>query len=141
MKRGLRLEPSLCIAVGLVGFVLGGGAVSTALQRWQSRSRLQAAAAEMTGGDPKLGQAVMLRVGCGSCHQIPGVDRADGTVGPSLAKLGARPFLAGRLANEPASLVAWVKHPQSIEPGNGMPDPPINTREARDIAAYLYTLK
>jgi cytochrome c len=69
------------------------------------------------------------------------VDRADGLVGPPLDKIATRAFLAGRLANNPANLIRWVRHPQAIEPGNGMPDPPISDQDARDVAADLYTLK
>jgi cytochrome c2 len=31
--------------------------------------------------------------------------------------------------------------PQRIVPGNAMPDMGLNERQARDIAAYLYTLQ
>jgi len=141
MTRALWLPPSLWVAIALVGFVFGGGAVSLAVQKWQSRGAIREAATEMTGGDAERGRQIILRSGCGACHQIPGVDRALGAVGPPLDKIATRAFLAGRRANTPANLVAWVRHPQAIEPGTGMPDPPLDDGEARDVAAYLYTLK
>jgi cytochrome c2 len=95
----------------------------------------------MTGGDADRGKVVITKVGCGACHQIPGIARADGTVGPGLDKVATRASLAGQLANTPANLITWVQHPQAVEPGTGMPDPPIGDRDARDVAAYLYTLK
>ena len=119
----------------------GGGATSVAIQGWQTRAHLRAAAAEMTGGDPARGKAVIAQAGCGACHEIPGVARADGTVGPPLDNIATRGFLAGRLANTPSNLVQWIRRPQAIDPGNGMPDPPIDDQQARDAAAYLYTLK
>jgi cytochrome c len=136
-----RIQPSLWVAIGLVGFVFCGGAISTGVQAWQSRSERRAAAAEMTQGDATAGKAIIKRVSCGACHAIPGIDRADGTVGPSLDKVATRAFLAGRLANTPVNLIQWIRRPQAVEPGNGMPDPPITDQEARDVAAYLYTLK
>jgi cytochrome c len=137
----LKIQPSLGVAVGFVAFVVCGGAVSLSVQRWHSRQQLQTEAAEMTGGDAKRGEAVITRAGCGACHDIPGVDRADGTVGPALDKIATRAFLAGQLANNPTNLIRWVEHPQAIDPGNGMPDPPISDQDARDVAAYLYTIK
>jgi cytochrome c len=101
---------------------------------------MKAAAAEMTGGDADRGKAVITDADCGACHLIPGVARADGAVGPPLDKIATRGFLAGRLANNPANLVRWIWRPQSIEPGTGMPNMPISEQDARDAAAYLYTL-
>ncbi len=141
MTRTFKMEPSAWIAIGFVGLIVCGGAVSGGVQAWQARNESRAAAAEMTGGDSDRGKLVIYRAGCGACHQIPGVDRANGTVGPPLAKIASRAFLAGRLANNPANLVEWVQHPQAVEPGNGMPNPPISDQEARDVTAYLYTLK
>ncbi|WP_225409628.1 c-type cytochrome [Stigmatella hybrida] len=95
-------------------------------------------AALVTGGDPALGQAALLRYGCGSCHTIPGVPGATATVGPPLQSLGTRTYLAGRLPNTPENLIQWVRHPQAVEPGNGMPELNVTEEDARHIAAYLY---
>jgi cytochrome c1 len=35
----------------------------------------------------------------------------------------------------------WIQHPQQVAPGNGMPDLGISDIQARDISAYLYTLR
>jgi cytochrome c1 len=53
----------------------------------------------------------------------------------------AAPELAGNLPNTPENLVRWIRQPQTIKPGNVMPDLGIGVRDARDIAAYLYTLR
>jgi len=45
------------------------------------------------------------------------------------------------LRNEPRNLVTWLRHPQEVVPGNAMPDMRLDERDARDIAAYLYTLR
>ena len=63
------------------------------------------------------------------------------TSGPSLATIGARLYLAGRLTNTPDHLIEWIRHPQAVEPGNVMPDLAVTEADARDIAATLYTLR
>jgi cytochrome c1 len=47
-------------------------------------------------------------------------------------------MIAGLLPNTPANLVLWLRHPQSVTPGNAMPDLGLTETQARDIAAYLY---
>jgi len=87
------------------------------------------------------GAAVIAEAGCGACHEIPGIDGARGRIGPSLAHVGARSIVAGILPNTQANLVAWVRAPQSIQPGNVMPDMELSEHDARDIVAYLTTLR
>jgi len=84
--------------------------------------------------------AVMERVGCGACHQIPGVRWPKGRVGPSLEGFADQALIAGRLANQPEHLVEFLRDAPSVVPGSGMPPMPITDQEARDVAAYLYTL-
>ena len=74
------------------------------------------------GGDPRLGRAALAEWGCGGCHVIPGVTAAVGRVGPPLTDFAERAFVAGRLPNEPASLVRWILDPQGVSPGTAMPD-------------------
>jgi cytochrome c2 len=98
-------------------------------------------AAGLTGGDTARGRRAIERFGCGACHTIPGIDGARARVGPSLEGIAGRAYLAGRLPNTPDNLIRWIRDPQGIEPGNVMPNLGIGTRDARDIAAYLYPLK
>jgi len=91
------------------------------------------------GADPGSAPTVMKAFGCGSCHMIPGVDGADGRVGPNLAGIEGRWSIAGRLPNTPANLVRWIMHPQEIDPGTLMPELGVPAQQARDIAAYLYS--
>lgn len=95
----------------------------------------------IVAGDPHAGAVVIARQACGSCHEIPGVEEANGTVGPSLAHFARRQTVAGTLANIPFNLRRYLKDPQSIVPGNYMPDENLTDRQAQDIAAYLYTLE
>ena len=92
-------------------------------------------------GDAAHGAIWISREGCGSCHQIPGVMHADGLVGPPLVHFSKRTIVAGYLPNTPANLAHWIQDPQGVAPGNAMPNGGLDTQQARDIAAYLYTLK
>ncbi len=91
-------------------------------------------------GDEARGRAAIVAYGCGSCHSIPGVRGADGLVGPSLEHWAERPIIAGQVPNDPARLITWIMAPQAIEPGTAMPNMGVTNGQARDIAAYLYTL-
>jgi cytochrome c2 len=96
---------------------------------------------QVAGGDASRGKQLIHDVGCGSCHNIPGVSQANGNVGPPLTGFSRRGFVAGVLANTPESLIRWLQDPQSVVPGNDMPNMGLNENDARDIATYLYTLK
>jgi cytochrome c1 len=95
---------------------------------------------EVRGGDPAAGAKDIASFGCGGCHVIPGINGADGTVGPPLTDFGHRGFIAGELTNNPSHLMRWLEDPQGVEPGTDMPNLGISAAQARDIAAYLYTL-
>jgi cytochrome c1 len=62
-------------------------------------------------------------------------------VGPPLTRFGDRTFIAGMLRNEPANLMRWLRDPQGVVPGNAMPNMGIDEQQARDLAAFLYTLR
>lgn len=132
---------SLRYLVLLVGFAFVGGVASIIIQHHQTSHRAEVIAAQLTGGDVRAGKQAILRYGCGACHQIPGVPGANGSVGPSLEGMASRAEIAGRLPNDPADLVRWIRHPQEVSPGSGMPDQGVGARDGRDIAAYLYTLR
>ena len=93
------------------------------------------------GGDAMRGNAEIGRAQCGACHEIPGVSDADGQVGPPLTRFARRTMIAGLLPNTPGNLIHWLRDPQSVTPGNAMPSTGLDERQARDVAAYLYTLK
>lgn len=94
-----------------------------------------------TGGDAHRGKAVIVQYSCGSCHTIPGVPGARGLVGPPLTMMGRRTFVAGEIPNTPDNLVKWISSPQSVEPATAMPTLGLTDQQARDAAAYLYTLR
>jgi cytochrome c1 len=96
--------------------------------------------AEPKLGDPDRGARLISAYGCGSCHVVPGVDGAKGLVGPPLTDFGRRSYIAGVLPNNADNLQHWIRDPQSVVPGNAMPDLGVPAVDARDIAAYLLTL-
>lgn len=94
----------------------------------------------VTGGNPDRGRQAIQIYGCGSCHTIPGIDQANGTVGPPLYFWARRTYIAGEVPNTPDFLIRWIQVPQAIEPGTAMPNLGVTEQHARDIAAYLYTI-
>ena len=94
----------------------------------------------MPGASAERGRAVIERVGCGSCHLIPGIGWPEGKVGPALGDMAERNLVAGRLPNRPDVLAAFVRNAPALLPSTTMPAMPITERESRDVAAYLYTL-
>lgn len=118
----------LVIAAGLAGAAaLDGGE--------------NAAAQNVPGGDARRGAALISQFGCGTCHVVPGVASATGNVGPSLSRIGDRAYIAGVLANTPDNMERWLRKPQEIIPGNAMPDLGLSERDARDLTAYLDSLR
>jgi cytochrome c len=93
-----------------------------------------------TGGNPHAGRALIQSYGCGSCHTIPGVPNAHGLVGPPLFFWSRRTYIAGEIPNTPGNLVRWIHSPESVEPHTAMPTLGVSDQQARDIAAYLYTI-
>lgn len=91
--------------------------------------------------DSSRAPAAMRAYGCGSCHTIPGVAGANGAVGPKLEGISSHSFLAGQLPNTPENLILWIQHPQQVRPGSDMPDMGVSATDARNIAAYLYSLR
>ena len=96
--------------------------------------------AQVPDGNPAMGARAIERYGCGTCHSIPGVRGADGTACPPLDHFARRGYIAGELANSGPNLIRWIQDPQRVEPGTAMPDNGVSDVDARDIAAYLFTL-
>lgn len=93
------------------------------------------------GGDSTRGEQLIIRYGCPACHSIPGIRGAKGVVGPPLDHIAQRTFIAGKVRNTPPNVIQWLQNPQFFDPANAMPNLGITENDARDIAAYLYTLR
>ena len=91
-------------------------------------------------GDAENGRRAIGQYGCAMCHQIPGITGRDVHVGPPLAGVGERKYIAGILANTPENMVRWLIDPPAIDPLTAMPDLDVTEEHARDMAAYLRTL-
>lgn len=116
---------ALCGGLGLLAACGGGGG--------------QTAARAI--GDPARGAELARSVGCGACHEIPGVLGAQGRVGPPLTEMSRRTIIAGVLPNTPANMIRWLRNPQAFAPGGAMPNMQLSDHDARDITAYLQTLR
>jgi cytochrome c2 len=92
-------------------------------------------------GDAERGRLLLRQFGCGGCHRIPGVPAAKGAVGPPLDGIAHRVYLAGTLPNTPPNLARWIRAPQAIDPDTAMPDMQVGEDHARDMVAYLATLR
>jgi cytochrome c1 len=99
------------------------------------------AAIAATGGDPGSGASAVTRYGCGSCHTISGVTGANGLAGPPLDGFRRRTYIAGELSNNTDNLMHWVRHPLSVHQKTAMPELGVTAKDARDIAAFLYSLR
>ncbi|WP_334190882.1 c-type cytochrome [Noviherbaspirillum sp.] len=92
-------------------------------------------------GDVQAGRLAIDQYLCATCHQIPGIVGANRHVGPPLNGIGTRKYIAGVLPNTRENMVRWLRHPTAVDPLSAMPDLGVTEKDARDIAAYLYTLK
>src|SRR5690606_14783850 len=131
---GHLMSPLRALLLAVVSLAAGGCGV-------EGRGLGREEAALLTGGDPVEGQRLLRAYGCWTCHTIPGVPGADTRVGPPLVGVAGRMYIAGLLANNPENLIRWIEDPTAIDSLTAMPDVGATTAEARDIAAYLYTLR
>lgn len=84
------------------------------------------------------GQEAIANAGCGACHTIQGIRWPRGDMAPALGNFQSRGLIAGRLPNRPDVLAAFIRNAPAMVPDTAMPDMPVTSREARDIAQYLY---
>jgi cytochrome c len=115
--------------------------VCVGLAACSERRSIRDTAITLTGGDPDRGKSAIGRYGCGGCHNIPGVNGATATVGPPLDNIATRSILGGHLQNTPDNMMRWIQKPQAVDPKNVMPDMNVTDQDARDITAFLYTLR
>lgn len=92
-------------------------------------------------GNVTRGKNLMSQYQCGSCHAIPGVPVARDKVGPPLDDFGRRSYIAGHIPNSAELLAHWIMAPRSLVPNTTMPSMGVTPDDARDIAAYLHTLR
>jgi cytochrome c len=105
-----------------------------------SHSQVQAAAST-SDGDPSRGKDKVAFYGCGSCHTIPGVVGASGLVGPPLTGIGSRVYIAGILLNNSENIARWIENPHEVDQLTVMPNVHATPEDARDMAAFLSTVR
>ncbi|KSB91760.1 cytochrome C [Caulobacter vibrioides] len=95
---------------------------------------------QLAGANPTEGLRLIEAEGCGACHHIPGVQWPRGAVGGSLDGLQAQAMIAGRFPNRPDIMIAWLRDAPAMAPDTAMPASGFTEDQARDVAAYLYSL-
>ena len=137
MTTSIRVRVHRCVPI--VAAVLFIVPLATACSGANEANAREAAA--MTGGDPARGPELMRKYGCQSCHTVPGVVGANGLVGPPLAGIASRGYIAGVLPNAPENMRRWIQDPKAVDSLTAMPNVGVTSSDARHIAAYLYTLR
>lgn len=107
----------------------------------ESDHSAQAAGQRATAGDAEHGRYLLQQYACVACHEIPGVIGASIPVGPPLDRMALRAFIAGVIENTPANMVRWLQAPKQFVPDGAMPDLGVTEQDAKDMAAYLETLR
>ena len=131
----------LAVGATLVFIIL---AVSLAGLTWwsQSSDKVDREARNATGGISTRAIPIMIANGCAGCHTIAGVPGARGLIGPALdGSLARRTYIGGVLSNNPSNLIRWVRAAREVNPHTAMPSTGITEQQARDVAAYLYSLR
>ncbi|HMA35212.1 MAG TPA: cytochrome c oxidase subunit II [Chloroflexia bacterium] len=99
------------------------------------------AAAVPAGAAAQHGAQIFAQRTCISCHAIAGT-AARAVVGPNLTHFASRQILAaGVLENNAANVTRWLRNPQSVKPGNLMPNVRLSDDELRDLTAYMESLR
>ena len=87
------------------------------------------------------GEEVFMNSTCVGCHAIRGTD-AIATVGPDLTHFGSRRTIAaGTVENTRGNLAHFIRDPQDVKPGVGMPPTELTEEELDALLDYLIGLK
>lgn len=105
----------------------------------RSDFRFASARGAYAGGNAQRGKETFEAVGCQACHVVGGMTKVRETRGtsydiaPELTRVGSKV--------NPDWLYDWVRNPRHFNPTTKMPNLRLTDAEARDIVAYLMTLK
>ncbi|MGH7525250.1 MAG: cytochrome c oxidase subunit II [Gemmatimonadales bacterium] len=84
------------------------------------------------------GEELFKTKACIGCHALNAVGAPKGLIGPNLANIGARSYVAaGTLKNTDENLARWIREPQTVKKGVLMPNLGVTEDEARALVAYL----
>jgi len=97
-----------------------------------------AAAAAPQGPEYAQGEKLFMTKGCMGCHSLQAVKAPKGLIGPNLANVGSRSYIAaGWLKNTDENLERWIREPQAVKKGVLMPNLGVTVEESRALRAYL----
>lgn len=133
------LHATLCAAVPVL--LLGGCGEDLARLRNSYATVGLEDTRRIVDGDAARGRGLLPAHGCPACHAIPGFKGPAAAVGPPLHGFARRTNIGGVLPNRPEDLVRFVMDAPREIPNTAMPDLAVTEPEARDIAAFLYTLQ
>jgi cytochrome c oxidase subunit 2 len=106
--------------------------------RWVDAQRQPAAAPHTEAATRGLS---LVEYRCGLCHRVRGTV-AGAISAPDLTHLMSRRTLAaGTLLNNSGNLAGWIENPQTLKPGNLMPNQQLSGQQLADTLAYLETLQ
>lgn len=97
--------------------------------------------ASVTGGDPQAGKQKIVVHDCHSCHVIPGIEGDARLLGPTLDHWSGRDTILDRWPNNSVNLEKWIRHSEQMLPGTTMRMMSVNEQDAKDIAAYLFSIR
>jgi cytochrome c oxidase subunit II len=84
------------------------------------------------------GEQLFRTKGCLGCHALQAKGAPTGLIGPNLASVGARRYIAaGWLKNTDENLEQWIRNPQALKKGVLMPNLGVTAEEAQALRAYL----
>lgn len=95
----------------------------------------------LPSADADHGRSLVVAKGCAACHTFPDVRWPRGGLGPPLAGFADQGLIAGRLPNQPGVLMRFIRDAPAFVPEGAMPAISMTDQEARDVAAYLLTLR
>jgi cytochrome c oxidase subunit 2 len=96
------------------------------------------APAKAVASAPTAGEKLFLAKGCVGCHALNAYEAPQGLIGPNLADVGARSYIAaGTLKNTDENLAHWIMNPQGVKQGVLMPNLGVTADEAKALVAYL----
>ncbi len=99
-----------------------------------------------TSSQVTAGAKLFTYYACQSCHYVRGVNGTSSqptvNYGPNLTHMGSRSILAaGATTNTSAHMEQWLINPDTIKPGVHMPNFQLSETQARDLSAYLESLR
>ena len=109
-------------------------------------SEMKASKNHVASGDLEKQGEDIFKTSCITCHAVSGDGKGTG-IAPNLATFGDRNRVAGVLDHNKKEIKKWINDPQSVKPGNTMPQPEkinngkkFSDQELDALAAYLMGL-